>query len=78
MVATGLLGYLGTSLLIDSVATGLRFVACTCMGYLSAFLSGHIIADLPGHLSLHFVLHSLAVLLGVVPGHLLIFSFTLC
>ena len=35
MVATSLLGYFGTSLLIDSVATGLRLIACTCMGYLN-------------------------------------------
>jgi len=76
VVATGLLGHFGTSLLFDRVATGLRLVACTCMGYLSALLPGHIIADLPGNLSLHFVLHSLAVLLRVVPGHLSIFSVT--
>ena len=35
MVATSLLGYFGTSLLIDSLATGLRLIACTCMGYLN-------------------------------------------
>merc|ERR1719457_346102 len=46
------------------------------MGYLSAFLPGHIITDLPSHLSLHFVLHSLAVLHRVVPGHLFVFSVT--
>ena len=35
VVATSLLGYFGTSILIDSVATGLRLIACTCMGYLN-------------------------------------------
>jgi len=76
VVATGLLGHFSTSLLTNSVATGLRLVACTCMGYLSALLPWHIIADLPGNLSLHFILHSLTVLLRVVPGHLFVFSVT--
>jgi len=77
VVGASLLGYLGTPLLVHRMAASLGLVAGTGMGYLFAFLSGDIMANLPGDLSLHLILYSLAVLLGIIPGHLSVFSFAL-
>jgi len=77
MVGASLLGYLGTPLLVHRMAASLWLVAGTGVGYLFTFLSGDIMANLPGYLSLHLILYSLTVLLGIVPGHLFVFSFAL-
>ena len=54
---------------VDSLALLLRRVLHLLPGHLLALLPGHRHAVLAGHLPLHGVLHSAALLLGNVTGH---------
>ena len=55
------------------MTVSLRPVLCLGKRNLFALLSGHIVARLPGNLSLYLVLDSLALLLGIILSDLPVF-----
>jgi len=74
MIVASLLRDLGTPLLSDRLTASLRSILCLRDRDLSTFLPGHSVAGLPGNLTFYLVLYSLTLLLGIILGHLSVFS----